>query len=382
MHWLKQKLDQQSQQNRYRSHQTFDSPQQVHSTINGKAITSFCSNDYLGLANHPKINAAFKQGIDDWGTGAGAAHLVNGHRSPHQALELALAEHVGKPRALLFSTGYMANLAIATALVGKGDSILQDKLNHASMIDGAQLSAAKLSRYQHVNADSLKQQLSNAAGNKLIMTDGVFSMDGNIAPLPQIASLAKQHDALLMIDDAHGLGVLGNGGAGCIEHFGLAHDDVPIVMGTLGKALGSFGAFVAADDDVIETLIQFGRSYIYTTASPPALACASLSALRIVQNEAWRRDKLNELIALFKAEAQRIGLALMPSDTPIQPIVIGDEQRCVDISQRLFNDGLHVTAIRPPTVPDGTARLRVTLSAEHSEADVKTLIQTLEKHSL
>ena len=268
MHWLKQKLELQRQQNRYRIHMVFDSPQQVHSKVNGKDITSFCSNDYLSLAYHPQLRAAFQQGVEDWGVGAGAAHLVNGHRRPHQVLEEALAEFTGQPRSLLFSTGYMANLAIATALLSKGDSVIQDKLNHASMIDAAQLSAAKLLRYQHVNMYSLERQLGNAINNKLVMTDGVFSMDGNIAPLPEIAQLCQAKDALLMIDDAHGIGVLGKTGAGCVEHFSL--DNKPIIMGTLGKAFGSFGAFVAADEDVIEALIQFGRSYIYTTATPPA----------------------------------------------------------------------------------------------------------------
>ena len=375
MHWLKQKLDLQRQQNRYRTHKVFDSPQQVHSKVDGKDIISFCSNDYLGLANHPQLRAAFQQGAKDWGVGAGAAHLVNGHRRSHQALEEALAEFTGQPRALLFSTGYMANLAIATALLGKGDSVIQDKLSHASMIDAAQLSAAKLLRYQHVDADSLERQLGNASGNKLVMTDGVFSMDGNIAPLPEISQLCENHDALLMIDDAHGIGVLGKSGAGCVEHFALKHR--PVIMGTLGKAFGSFGAFVAAGDEVIETLIQFGRSYIYTTAMPPALAAASLSALNIVKTEQWRRDKLQELIALFREQALQLGVHLLPSDTPIQPIIIGDEKTCMELSEKLYADGLHVGAIRPPTVP--SARLRVTLSAEHSEADIAQLVESLAK---
>lgn len=379
MHWLKQKLDAQRQQNRYRTHKVFDSPQQVHSKVDDKDIISFCSNDYLGLANHPQLRAAFQQGVEDWGVGAGAAHLVNGHRRPHQALEEALAEFTGQPRALLFSTGYMANLAIATALLGKGDSVIQDKLNHASMIDAAQLSAAKLLRYQHVNADSLERQLSSAKGNKLVMTDGVFSMDGNIAPLPEIAQLCDSHNALLMVDDAHGIGVLGKTGTGCVEHFGLKQK--PIIMGTLGKAFGSFGAFVAAEDDVIESLIQFGRSYIYTTATPPALAAASLSALNIVKAEQWRRDKLQELIALFREQALQLGLNLMPSDTPIQPVVIGDEQACMELSAKLYADGLHVGAIRPPTVPEGSARLRITFSAEHSTADIHRLIASLKIHT-
>jgi len=380
MHWLKQKLDQQRQQHRYRTHKVFDSPQQVHSKVDGKDVISFCSNDYLGLANHPQLRAAFQQGAENWGVGAGAAHLVNGHRRPHQALEEALAEFTGQPRALLFSTGYMANLAIATALLGKGDSVIQDKLNHASMIDAAQLSTAKLLRYQHVNADSLGRQLASASGNKLVMTDGVFSMDGNIAPLPDIAQLCESHNALLMVDDAHGIGVLGKTGAGCVEHFGLSNK--PIIMGTLGKAFGSFGAFVAADEDVIEALIQFGRSYIYTTATPPALATASLSALHIVKTEQWRRDKLQELIDLFREQALQLDLKLMPSDTPIQPIIIGDEKACMELGEKLYADGLHVGAVRPPTVPEGTARLRITLSAEHSEADVHQLMTALEKHCI
>lgn len=380
MHWLKEKLAQQKKNDRYRQHRVFDSPQQVHSTVDGKVLTSFCSNDYLGLANHPSIRDAFKQGVDQWGVGAGAAHLVNGHRRIHQELEEALAEFTGRPRALLFSTGYMANLAIATALLGRGDSIIQDRLNHASMIDAGQLCAAKLLRYQHVNADSLQQQLKSASGNKLVMTDSVFSMDGNIAPLPTLSKICQDNDAMLMIDDAHGMGVLGNNGEGAVEHFGLQGHDVPIVMGTLGKAFGCFGAFVAADEDIVEALIQFGRSYIYTTAAPPALAAASLSALRLVQEEDWRRDKLQELIAYFRENAANLGLPLMPSSTPIQPIVIGEDQACVDLSQKLYDDGLHISAIRPPTVPEGSARLRITLCAEHSLKDIQHLLSSLERH--
>ncbi|PIE37326.1 MAG: 8-amino-7-oxononanoate synthase [Gammaproteobacteria bacterium] len=379
MHWLKHKLAQQRQHNRYRQRHSFDGPQQVHSVLNGQPVTSFCSNDYLGLANHPEIKTAFQQGIAQWGVGAGAAHLLNGHRRPHAELEAALAEWLGQPRALLFSTGYMANLAIATALVGKGDSIIQDRLNHASMIDGAQLSAARLLRYQHADADSLQRQLAQASGNVLVMTDGVFSMEGDIAPLPALAAHCRARDALLMVDDAHGLGVLGDKcGAGSVAQAGLSAEDVPLVMGTLGKALGGFGAFVAGHEDVIDALMQFARSYIYTTASPPALACANLAALRLAQRDTWRREKLQALIGQFKAGAAQLGLALMPSDTPIQPIRIGDDGRCAQLGQALLSAGFHVAAVRAPTVPAGTARLRITLSAAHNDEDIEQLLSALQ----
>lgn len=375
--WLQQRLAQQRREGRYRQRQTFAGPQQVHSHHNGRHITSFCSNDYLGLANHPAVKAAFQQGINNWGAGAGAAHLISGHRGPHQQLEEALAEFTGYPRALLFSTGYMANLAIAGALLLRGDSIIEDRLNHASLIDAGRLSEASLLRYQHGDADSARRQLQRAEGHRLLMTDGVFSMDGDLAPLPELARTCADSDALLMVDDAHGFGVLGANGRGTLEHFGLNHADVPVLMATLGKGLGTFGAFVASSEAVIESLIQFGRSYIYTTASPPALAAATLAALNCVQEEAWRRDKLYELISHWREQASTRGLALMSSESPIQPLLIGDDQRCEQLGQSLFAADFHVGAIRPPTVPAGSARLRITLCAEHEISDIDRLVEQI-----
>jgi 8-amino-7-oxononanoate synthase len=276
---------------------------------------------------------------------------VIGHSSPHHELEEALAELTGRPRALLFSNGYMANLGAVTALVGQGDTVLEDRLNHASLLDAGLLSGARFSRYLHNDAQSLNSRLEKAVGDTLVVTDGVFSMDGDIADLPTLAHTAKAKGAWLMVDDAHGFGPLGVNGGGIVEHLG--------------------------SDELIETLIQFARPYIYTTSQPPALACATLKSLELLRTEHWRREHLTQLIAQFRAGAEQIGLTLMDSFTPIQPILIGDAGQAVRLSQMLREHGLLVTAIRPPTVPAGSARLRVTLSAAHSAAQVQLLLNAL-----
>ncbi|MEP6897793.1 MAG: 8-amino-7-oxononanoate synthase, partial [Rhodanobacter sp.] len=304
---------------------------------------------------------------------------ICGHRSEHAALEETLAEWTGRERALLFSTGYMANLGVMQALLMRGDVCVQDKLNHACLIDGAQLSGAELKRYPHADVDAAARQLaarSDAAA--LLATDGVFSMDGDIAPLGALAALCTREHATLMVDDAHGLGVFGERGAGSVRAAGLDQRDVPVLMATLGKALGCFGAFVAGSADLIEGLIQFARPYIYTTAMPPALAAATLSAVRLAQTEQWRRDKLATLIDRFRMGASQLGFALMPSSSPIQPLLFGDAQAAVQAASHLEAHGLLVTAIRPPTVPVGGARLRITLSAAHDEAHVDRLLTALE----
>jgi 8-amino-7-oxononanoate synthase len=368
-----------AQQGLYRSRRIIDSPQGVQLQLDGRTVVNFCSNDYLGLANHPAVVDAFKTAVDQYGVGSGSAHLICGHSMPHHALEEELAAFTGRDRALLFSTGYMANLGVMSALLGRGDAVFEDKLNHASLLDGGLLSRARFKRYAHADVESLNVHLENATGNKLIVTDGVFSMDGDFAPLPALSAMAKAHDAWLMVDDAHGLGVIGEHGGGLLDYYGLKQDDVPVLMGTLGKGLGTFGAFVAGSDALIETLIQKARTYIYTTALPPAIAEATRASLKIVIVEDWRRDKLTKLADRFRLGAEQLGLQLMASASPIQPIVIGDSQQAVDISNALLHAGFLVSAIRPPTVPQGSARLRVTLSALHEEQQIDRLLDALDK---
>ncbi len=361
----------------YRQRPLLESPQGPEVVVDGQRLLAFCSNDYLGLANHPEVIAAWQAGAERWGVGGGASHLVVGHSTPHHQVEEALAELTGRPRALLFSTGYMANLGAITALVGQGDTVLQDRLNHASLLDGGLLSGARFNRYLHNDPASLASRLEKAVGNTLVVTDGVFSMDGDVADLPALAKVARARGAWLMVDDAHGLGTLGAQGGGIVEHFGLGLEDVPVLIGTLGKACGTAGAFVAGSEALIETLVQFARPYIYTTSQPPAPACATLKSLELLRRDTWRREHLTALIRQFREGAQQIGLALMHSPTPIQPIMIGDSAQALRLSRMLRERGLLVTAIRPPTVPAGSARLRVTLSAAHSEAQVQLLLNAL-----
>lgn len=361
----------------YRQRPLLETPQGPEVLVDGQRLLAFCSNDYLGLANHPEVIAAMRAGAEKWGVGGGASHLVLGHSRPHHALEEALAEFTGRPRALLFSTGYMANLAAVTALVGQGDTVLEDRINHASLLDAGLLSGARFSRYLHNDAVSLASRMEKATGNTLVVTDGVFSMDGDLADLPALCAAARHKGAWLLVDDAHGFGPLGATGAGIVEHFGLGVEDVQVLVGTLGKAFGTAGAFVAGSEELIETLIQFARPYIYTTSQPPAVACATLKSLELLRTENWRREHLNKLIARFREGAAAIGLTLMDSATPIQPILIGDSARALRLSALLRARGLLVTAIRPPTVPAGSARLRVTLSAAHSEAQLELLLQAL-----
>lgn len=374
-------LDTRRSRHLYRHTRVADSPQQPHMVIDGKPMLAFCSNDYLGLASHPDVIRAFQQAANAYGVGSGAAHLVNGHSRPHQQLEEALAAFTGRDRALLFSTGYMANLGIANALLGKrSDIVYADRVNHASLVDAGLLSGAKLVRYPHNDTINLGKRLlahDNPEATRLIMTDGIFSMDGDAAPVRKLALMARTHDAWLMVDDAHGIGVLGPTGGGLLEAEGLTQADVPILMGTLGKALGTAGAFVAGDNDLIEYLIQTARTWIYTTAQPPAVAAATLTSLQLAQAENWRREHLQALIRQFRQGVEQLGLPLLPSNTPIQPILVGGSEQALAMSHKLEERGILVTAIRPPTVPADTARLRVTLSAAHSEADVKRLLEAL-----
>lgn len=356
--------------------------------IDGRRYVNFCSNDYLGLARHPDVVSAFHRGIDEYGVGSGASHLVTGHTRAHHELEEALAEFTGRPRALLFSNGWMANTGIIAALLGRHDAVLEDRLNHASLIDGGIASGARLRRYRHADAAHCAQFLEeysaqhsekHEVGRQLIVTDGVFSMDGDIAPLAELAAIARAQQAWLMVDDAHGFGVLGHEGRGCVDAAGLGIDDVQILVGTLGKAFGTFGAFVAGSDLLIESLVQHARSYIYTTALPSAVAVATLTSLALLRREQWRRDLLQVHIARFRAGAERMGYQLMPSSTPIQPLLVGNSADALAFSTALRTHNMLVTAIRPPTVPPGSARLRFTFSAAHSTAQVDALLSALEK---
>ncbi len=339
---------------------------------------SFISNDYLGLAQHPILKKALCAAAEQYGAGSGASHLLGGHSYPHQQLEEQLAAFTDRDRALLFSTGYMANLGVLTALLQKSDCVLQDKLNHASLLDGGLFSGADFRRYLHADTDSLQKHLLRCADKKtLVATDGVFSMDGDIAPLPALAALCQQHTALLLVDDAHGFGVLGKNGAGSCEHFSLTQNEVPILMGTFGKALGSFGAFVAGSQDLIDMLVQFARQFVYTTALPPAQAAVTSAALNLLQSESWRREKLQHNIAFFRQQAAARSLPLLNSPTAIQPLLLGSSARVMQMDAALRECGFLVGAVRPPTVADNAARLRITLSAAHEEEHIVQLLDVI-----
>ena len=346
--------------------------------VDGRECLAFCSNDYLGLADHPRVTEAFVAAAREWGVGSGASHLVSGHCREHHALEDELAAFVGRPRALLFSTGYMANLAVLQSLAGRGDRVFEDRLNHASLLDAGLASGARLARYPHADAGALRSRLARAApGRTLVATDGVFSMDGDVAPLAELAAACREHGATLLVDDAHGFGVLGAQGGGSVQAAGLAPEDVPALVCTLGKAVGTFGAFVAGAEELVETLIQRGRTYVYTTALPAAVAAATRASLRVIQEEPWRRERVLGHAARFRQGATALGLRLMPSSTPIQPIVLGSEDAALAASEALLTAGLWTPAIRPPTVPAGRSRLRITFSASHATEDIDRLLEAL-----
>ena len=346
--------------------------------IDGRRLLNFASNDYLGLARHPALVAALTTAAARWGVGASAAHLLGGHGGEHAQLQEALARWTGRERALLFSTGYMANLGVLSALLGQNDVCVQDKLNHASLLDGARLAGCALRRYPHADVDAAERQLATRAdAAALLATDGVFSMDGDVAPLRALATLCATRQATLMVDDAHGLGVLGPDGAGSVAEAGLSQHEAPILMATLGKALGVAGAFVAGSAGLIDGLVQNARSFVYTTALPPALAAATRVAVDIARFEGWRRDRLTRLVMHFRRGAEQRGLALMPSRTPIQPVLTGNGSDALAAALRLEAAGFHVPAIRSPTVPVHQARLRVALSVLHTEGDVEALLDAL-----
>ena len=351
----------------------------VRLDVGGKWLTGFCSNDYLGLSQQFGVVSALQDAAAREGAGATASHLICGHHALHEALEQEMADWLGYPRALLFGSGFAANLAVQQALLSEEDDVcVQDRLNHASLLDATRLAGCRLRRYPHLDSEGALRQLKHAPeGAAMLVTDGVFSMDGDIAPLRSLSLVARMQEALLYVDDAHGIGVVGEHGRGCVADAGLGVTDVPLQLATLGKALGSSGAVVLGDEAMIQHLAETARPYIYTTAISPAQAAASLAAVKLARRDDWRREKLTELVGVFRAGARQHGLELMPSDTPIQPLLCGSEATVVALSAALESAGFLVSAIRPPTVPEGKARLRVTLSALHTPAQVRALTDAI-----
>ena len=376
--WLGERAVHRRTQHLERHRRVISGNDPVEIQADGIPLLNFSSNDYLGLASHPELVAALKNAADDQGVGSAASALVTGFREEHRLLEHDLAEFLQREQVLLCSSGYLANLAVATSLSGKGDVIIQDKLCHASLIDAARLSGARLCRYGHADMAALERRLSAAGEDKkLVVSDGIFSMDGDTASLEQMVALCREHRAWLAIDDAHGIGVCGPGGRGSVAAAGLNSLDVPVLVGTLGKAFGCFGAFIAGSEKLIHHLVNEARSYIYTTAMPPALAAAARAALHRVIEDEWRREHLQALIRHFRQGARRRGLVLMPSDSPIQPMIIGDSQATLDLAAHLRQQGFLVVAMRPPTVREGTSRLRVTLTAAHKTTQLDALLDAI-----
>lgn len=370
-------LQQLQAQNLTRKRRIVEGPQGPELTIAGKPCLAFANNDYLGLANHPALIAAAQEGLARFGVGAASSALISGHSSVCEELESGLAAFVGMPRALYFANGYMANMGIVPALAEAGDLVLSDRLNHACLIDGARLSGAEFRIYPHADVSKVEQQLAKSKNRrKLVLTDGVFSMDGDIAPLAALLALCEKYDAWLLVDDAHGFGVLGPQGRGSLAHLGLSSPRL-LYMGTLGKAAGVAGAFVAGDAVLIEWLLQRARTYVFTTASPPLLASALLAALNLFETEAWRQQHLQQLIRQLRDGLSSLPWRLLPSETAIQALVVGENQLAMSLMAGLLEHDIWVPAIRPPTVPKGTARLRISLSAAHTSAQVERLIAAL-----
>jgi len=374
---LQSQLKARQQAGLYRQRLTLQSAQQVRVKLDGRTLLNFSSNDYLGLATSGGGVGAMQENAGQYGFGSGASHLICGHQRPHQLLEGALADFVERDAAVTFSSGYMANLAILQTLAKKGDLIVADKLNHASLIDGARLSQADCKRYPHLNMGALQQRLAQAPQNKFVVSDSVFSMDGDLAPLKEMARLCDKYNAILIVDDAHGFGVLGENGRGCGEHFGLSQSQLPVYMGTLGKALGGYGAFVAGERSLVDYLVQHARSYIYTTAMPAAVAAANLANLEQLASASEIRIRLFDNIDYFTQRCQRSGIQLMTSHTPIQPLLIPDSEKLLEVQQTLFDQGLLVGAIRPPTVAENASRLRITLTAGHRREHIDQLVSAI-----
>jgi 8-amino-7-oxononanoate synthase len=386
MPWREQLIQQ--HQNRvaaktWRQRHATQSPVGRELKIKGRTYLNFCSNDYLGLANHPALSAAAIEATTDRGTGAAASHLICGHQDIHQELENELAAHTGAEKAIAFSTGYMANLAFPQTFLKRGDLVLQDRLNHASLVEAGRYCEANLKRYRHLDfAHAQNILLKSSANKKLLTTDGVFSMDGDQAPLRELTEICRQTETLLLVDDAHGFGVLGKTGAGSLEQHGISVGAGVLMLGTLGKAGGSFGAFIAGDAVYIDSLLQQARSYIYTTALPPAVVAASRAAIHIFQTEPERREKLNSNINYFRQAVAKLHYPTVDSKTAIQPILLGDSKTALQATQLLQQQGIWITAIRPPTVPEGTARIRITISCEHRQSDLDQLIDVLDSDAM
>ncbi|WP_028918366.1 8-amino-7-oxononanoate synthase [Pseudoxanthomonas sp. J35] len=369
---------QRAAQGRLRQRRTVTRRDGVRLEVDGRWLTGFCSNDYLGLATQFEVGAALQDASAREGTGASASHLVCGHHALHEQLEREMADWLGVPRALLFGSGFMANLAVQQAFLEDEDVCVQDRLNHASLIDASRLAGCRLRRYPHLDPEGAMRQLRNAPdGAAMLITDGVFSMDGDVAPLRALSLVARTQEALMYVDDAHGVGVLGPQGRGTVAEAGLGVLEVPLQLATLGKALGGYGAVVAGDEDLVQHLAEVARPYLYTTALPPALAAASLAAVKLARRDEWRRERLRELVGQFRTGAGKFGLELMPSNTPIQPVLCGDEATASAMSRALEEAGFLVTAIRPPTVPEGQSRLRVTLSSLHTPQQVNALLAAI-----
>jgi len=382
---LHTQLQQRKAQDLYRSRRAVESAPGRDIVIDGRPLLNFSSNDYLGLANDDRVKRAFIEGIEKWGAGSSSSHLICGHTAAHHELEAALADFTGRPRSLLFASGYAANVGTINALVGKGDAVFEDRLNHASLLDGGLISGARFRRYRHRDPLDLEHKLSHGGtGGRtdeqrtLIVTDGTFSMDGSVCDIPTMIRVAQNNAAWLMVDEAHSFGVVGDQGRGLVDAKTFSTDDVQVLIGTLGKAFGTQGGFVAGSETLIETLIQHARTYIYSTALPAAVAVATLVSLNIAQQEEWRRERLRNLISRFRRGAEQLGLQIMDSQTPIQPVILGGERDALRASTALAERGLLVGAIRPPTVPKGTSRLRITLTAAHNENDVDRLLEALD----
>ena len=385
MPWRNEILKQHSERkadNLWRSLQAIESSPGRTIDVGGRSLLNFCSNNYLSLAGHPDLIAAAQAATQKYGVSTSASHLIVGHTEIHQRLKEKIAQFVGAEKSVLFSTGYMANLAVPTTFLGRHDLLVQDRLNHASIIDAAKMSDAKLRRYHHADSVAANEILAGSRpepqpARKMLVTDGVFSMDGDLAPLDALHQSCKDHETVLVVDDAHGFGVVGPSGRGSLSRFDLGPTGNILTLGTLSKAVGSFGAFVAGDVVYIDTLIQHARPFIYTTALPCSAAAASLTAIELFESESWRREKLNDNIRLFRKLAGDAGVAITDSTTPIQPIIVGDSAAALTISEHLKESGIMASAIRPPTVPVGQARIRITLMTEHTDADIEKLVTAL-----
>jgi len=373
-------LTKRESQNLYRRRRVLESPQGIEVFVEGKRFLNFCSNDYLGLADDDRLKEAFKKGVDRWGVGSGASHLVSGHMGVHHELEELLADFVGRPSAVLFSTGYAANMGTINSLLSDGDQVFQDRLNHASLLDGGWISRAEFNWFDHSNLSDLAEKVSvegQSGSRQLVVSDGTFSMDGDFCKIRALVDISRKKGLWVMIDDAHGIGTHGRGGVGLVDPVKFTTTDIPVLVGTLDKAFGSFGDFVAGEKSLTELLVQKARSYIYSTAIPPAIAAATIKSVEIVREEQWRRDHLDKIIEYFRSEASGIGFDIVDSMSPIQPLLVGDPREAIRLSSHLEREGILISAIRPPTVPDGTSRLRITLTAGHSFEHIEKLLDGL-----